>query len=333
MSAASLRGAIAVRAALAALVLAASVAAPATLAQKVPEGAPKIRMEPLGIVNAHPLGSIFRECSGVAYDPSRDEFVVCDPKSNRISCYSPRGFPRFSVGEGAGLLEPRAVAIGADRGFYVAGAALGRVLRLNYRGEPIGELDVSESGDASPPAVIGLARVPDGGVAVLIDSPPRIRVFDSSMKERLRIQGGSEKDVLQEPTDLALDNRGFVYVTDHRGAAIQVYDDRGSLVESWGRVGEGVGPTDFTLPAGIAVDPEGRIFVLDTVRQDIRAYERGGRLIGLWGGFGRGAGAVGYPVDLALDLAGKTAVVSEKAGRRIQFFRIETGDEALQSGK
>jgi sugar lactone lactonase YvrE len=303
-------------------------------AQKVPEDAPPIRLVPLGIVVSHPFGARFHECAGLGFDPGRQEVVVCDPKSNRISAFSLDGFPRFSIGEGAGLNEPKAIAVGPGRDFFVVDATPGRLLRLNYRGEPVDEIDMREPGEISPPRVVAVARVPDGGIAVLLQSPPRIRSFDSNMVERVRIARENARDQLREPTDLAVDRQGFFYVTDYRGAAVQVYDPKGRLVEAWGQVGEGIGPTDFTLPTGIAVDRDGRIFVIDTVRQDIRAYERGGRLVGLWGGFGGGVGAVGYPVDLVLDSEGTTVCVSEKSGRRVQFFRIEVGEsrEAKAAG-
>ncbi|MBI1854079.1 MAG: NHL repeat-containing protein [Planctomycetes bacterium] len=281
-----------------------------------------MRLIPRGIVNAHPFGMPFRECAGVAFDGTRGEFLVCDPKANRISVFSTEGFGRFTIGEGAGVREPRAIALGKGGDLFVVDAIPGRVWRLNYRGEPTSSLDFSDA-TGSPAAVIAIAATPDGGVAVLSSSPAWVRVLGPDLHERLRITAPADKSLLQSPTDLAVGADGKIYVTNHADPAVQIFDPNGALVGSWGRVGEGSGATDFSLPTGIAVDPAGRILLIDSLRQDIRAYQSDGRLLGIWGGFGTGLGAVAFPADLCLDPEGQVAIVSEKGGRRVTVFRIE----------
>lgn len=304
-----------------AIVAATSFAMPA-VAQLVPEGGPTMRLIPRGIVNAHPFGTPFRECAGVAFDGKRGEFLVCDPKANRIAVFSAEGFGRFTIGEGSGIREPRAIALGKNGDLFVVGAIPGRVSRLNYRGEPSSSLDFSDP-SGTPAAVVSVAATPDGGIAILSSSPAWVRVLGPDLRERLLITAPADKSLLQSPTDLAVGADGKIYVTNHADPAVQVFDPNGALVESWGRVGEGSGATDFSLPTGIAVDPAGRILVIDSLRQDIRAYQSGGTLLGIWGGLGPGLGAVAFPADLCLDPKGQVAIVSEKGGRRVQVFRIE----------
>jgi DNA-binding beta-propeller fold protein YncE len=310
------------RATIAAVCIAAFPAAPPARAQLVPEGSTVMRLIPRGIVNAHLFGLEFRECAGVAFDGARGEFFVCDPKSNRISAFSTNGFARFTIGPGAGLREPRAIAIGKNGDVFAIDATPGRVLRLDYRGDPIGVLDFG-SATGTPAALASVAGAPDGSIAVLSSSPAWVRVFGPDLRERLRIDAPPDKSLLHAPTDVALGADGKVYVSDHWAPAIEVFDAKGALVESWGKVGEGSGATDFSLPTGIATDPAGRIYVIDALRQDIRAYESGGHLLGIWGGYGQGLGAVAFPADLVVDPKGEFVVVSEKGGRRAQIFRVE----------
>ena len=53
------------------------------------------------------------------------------------------------------------------------------------------------------------------------------------------------------PTNIAVDDAGFVYVTDPYNDRVEVFTSQGLFVSEWG--GSGRGPGQFSEPYGIAI--------------------------------------------------------------------------------
>ncbi len=70
-----------------------------------------------------------------------------------------------------------------------------------------------------------------------------------------------------QPTGIAVDTAGFVYVTDYLTHRVQKFTSTGNFVTSWGSPGT---PGALNLPWGIAVDPAGTVYVGDY--GDLRVY-------------------------------------------------------------
>ena len=106
-----------------------------------------------------------------------------------------------------------------------------------------------------------------GSVYVADRKNCRIQVFTAEGKF-LRIFGEGSAE-LKEPTDIAIDSKDMVYVTDD-SRHVSVFSPRGELVTSFGRLGSGKG--EFNLPLGVAVDNSGVVYVCDNLNNRVQLF-------------------------------------------------------------
>ena len=99
---------------------------------------------------------------------------------------------------------------------------------------------------------------------------------------------GLEKGQFNEPYGIAVDDRGFVYVTDVRNARVQKFTGEGEFVLEW----SGKGNDLFQKPVGIAVDNKGVVYVTDYDSDKIQRFDESGEFISSWGKNGNGAVSV-----------------------------------------
>jgi uncharacterized protein (TIGR03663 family) len=97
----------------------------------------------------------------------------------------------------------------------------------------------------------------------------------------LATQAIGSAEELAQPTGLAVDRQGRVYVADTGNHRIQVFDADGSLEQTIGSFGQGEG--QFHEPRGVAVDRQGNIYVADTWNARIVKLSRSGRWLRTWG--------------------------------------------------
>ncbi len=63
------------------------------------------------------------------------------------------------------------------------------------------------------------------------------------------------------PTGIAVDASGNVYVTDTDNNRVQKFNSNGTFIAKWGT--PGINDTQFNNPTGIAVDASGNVYVID----------------------------------------------------------------------
>src|SRR2546425_5714520 len=96
---------------------------------------------------------------------------------------------------------------------------------------------------------------------------------------RMRIPGD---DVLHfnQPTDVAWDRDGNIYVTDGYGnSRVLKFDKYGNVLTGWGM--KGTGPGQFDTPHTIAIDG-GFVYVGDRENARIQIFDRNGRFLRQW---------------------------------------------------
>lgn len=142
---------------------------------------------------------------------------------------------------------------------------------------PLGSLPASENASPSPTAVAGVSFSPEflntieQGKAYWEQAvPPLVREWGGE---------GSEKGQFKEPTGLALDKDGNVWVTDSLNRRIQVFDNDGNFLRIFP---ETVENSPLTYPAHIAVDPEGVVYVSDVFHQSVFKFDPTGKLLDTW---------------------------------------------------
>ena len=84
--------------------------------------------------------------------------------------------------------------------------------------------------------------------------------------------------LFRQPTDVAWDSAGNIYVSDgYVNSRVAKYDRNGDWVTSWGE--PGTAPGQFHLPHAIAIDSEDRIYVGDRTNRRIQVFDTGGRFL------------------------------------------------------
>lgn len=79
-----------------------------------------------------------------------------------------------------------------------------------------------------------------------------------------------EKEILEKPTDIAIDNQENIFITDYGAGDVKIYDKNGKLKKVFGRRGEG--PGEFLRPFTIDFH-QNKFCMVDTGRFHIYLYD------------------------------------------------------------
>jgi 6-bladed beta-propeller len=84
--------------------------------------------------------------------------------------------------------------------------------------------------------------------------------------------------LFRQPTDVAWDSAGNVYITDgYVNSRVAKYDSNGDWVKSWGE--RGTGPGQFHLPHTIAIDKDNNVYVGDRSNRRIQVFDTEGKFL------------------------------------------------------
>ena len=84
--------------------------------------------------------------------------------------------------------------------------------------------------------------------------------------------------LFRQPTDVAWDSAGNIYITDgYINSRVAKYDKNGAWVNSWGT--KGTAPGQFRLPHAIAIDRSNNIYVGDRSNRRIQVFDTDGKFL------------------------------------------------------
>lgn len=148
----------------------------------------------------------------------------------------------------------------------------------------------------------------DIGSQVVLKISPEGRVLLSL--GRMRLPGD---DVLHfnQPTDVAFDRDGNIYVTDGYGnSRVLKFDKYGNPLLGWGM--KGSGPGQFDLPHAIAIDSD-RVYVGDRENARIQIFDTSGHFLREW--------RLGHPFGLFITSDHFLYMADAMAGRILKIDR------------
>lgn len=147
---------------------------------------------------------------------------------------------------------------------------------------------------------------PRGRIYVLAGIPRKVKIFNyrGEYQRDLPFTGF---DLEPDPTAIAVDEQGNLYVADGGSNRILVYDPEYRLKLAFGEKGDG---TYFQNVQAIAVDPEGNIYVADArATPAIQVFSPEGEFLRGWGEHASGPQNFSLPAGLAIDGRGRVIVV------------------------
>lgn len=135
-------------------------------------------------------------------------------------------------------------------------------------------------------------------------------------------QTGSGQGELLQPRNIAFSPDGNIFVTDSGNHRIQVYDQFGNFLNTWGQFGSE--PGQFNEPWGIAVD-DNYVYVADTWNHRIQKFSHSGEYIASIGQSGTpdqgqiGEGLFFGPRDV-VNMPEDRLLVTDTGNHRLQLF-------------
>jgi len=138
-------------------------------------------------------------------------------------------------------------------------------------------------------------------------------------KKLFEIRGTPDRP-FRQPTDVAVDARGRIYVLDGLNGRVAVFDERGAYLRDLGTPGHG--PGQLYMPVGLGLSPAGDVFVADSGNHRIQVFSPDGAFLR---SFRLKNGERADPTDvLPLALKNRCYVV-DNDNHQIQVYDTRTG--------
>ena len=265
-----------------------------------------------------PPGTYFGECSGVAVDKDDNVWVFNRGKAP-VMKFDRTGKLLASWSD-VPVKASHGIKIDPEGNVWTVDVAGNSVKKFSRDGQLLmqignagGTPGTNNSKDAfSRPT--GLAFLPNGDFFVS-DGYENSRVvkFNRDGEYLMQIggtrgKGPGEFDIAH---DVAVDEKGRIYVADRENYRVQIFDPAGTLVATWKNVGS---------PWGLAYsEREGMLYICDGYNNKIVKVNREGQIVGTLGSYGKIPGRLDFVHHIAIDSTG-AIYVAEIKNWRVQKF-------------
>lgn len=260
---------------------------------------------------------------GIAVDSGGNVWVA-DTYNNRIQKFDPQGEFLLQATGGEGEFgNPTAIAVDAEGGVWVADTYNDRVQHFDAEGGFLGQFGSSGSTDGEFSYPMGIEADVGGRIWVSDTESGRVQKWvTSSGPDGAYFVGefgskGSAPGQLSNPSGVAADSEGDLWVSDTANNRLQVLGAEGEFIRQVGSLGTGNG--QFSSPHGVAVDGIGNIWVADTGNNRIQELDSEGKFIRTLGTSGSANGQFKSPYDVAVDGSGNVWV-ADLGNARVQEF-------------
>lgn len=198
------------------------------------------------------------------------------------------------IGGLRGMMAVEAIAPGPDGSYYIAHPW--QLERVDNKGNKLAVLIEHENGKSNIP--VQLAVDPTTGKLWGLDMNHELLLIGTDDKLIKRF-GKWEDTYWNLPSaGMAVDSKGFIYLSDPKRNRIVKYDSSLNQVWSFGKEGSGLG--ELKWPESVVIDSKGRLLVADTGNCRIHAFDVDGKPLGFWGRRGNGDGKLNHPLNLTI---------------------------------
>lgn len=221
-----------------------------------------------------------------------------------------------STGIGPGEFNyPRAGVISAEGLLHIVDKG-GRIQALTLDGEFVRGWAMPLI-DAGKPT--GLGASPDGRIFAADTHYFRIAIFhrDGAL-ERYFGEHGDGPGQFRLPTDVLIDPRGFIFVSEYGGNdRISKFSMNWEFIKSFGGKDDGIARLE--RPQCLCMAPDFSLWVADSCNHRIVHFDDDGKFLGAFGVLGDALGELRFPYNVEL-LKDGTLVVVEYGNNRVQRF-------------
>ena len=223
-------------------------------------------------------------------DTALGAVLVADLQTRRIGILEAQG-------EGA-LKLPLNIAVDTDGTCYVADTGREQVVIFDKQGNYAAT--IGKPGELKPRDV----AVTKDRIYVANLQKHNVLVFDKSSRNPLFSIPRPEDSTnstrqLYTPTNMAVDSKGHLYVSDTGAFHIQIYDADGKFLRSVGGMGDG--PGEFARVKGIALDHDNRLYAVDAMSQVIQIFNEDGKPLTWFGEPGTDSKVQNLPAKVIVD--------------------------------
>jgi DNA-binding beta-propeller fold protein YncE len=245
----------------------------------------------LGEENKEPEPGIIK-AYGIAVHGTK--LYVCDTMGGMVHIVDMenRKWDYFRTSE---MGKPFNIAVDVNNSRYISDILKKTVQIYNASGTTLGTLD--KNFDKPTGIAVSKNRIYVGDITA-----HQVHVFDKSSRNlqfSIPRQPDNEQEKLFSPTNITLDQKGNIYISDSGGFRIQKYDGEGNYLSTFG--GHGTNPGSFARNKGIAVDRSGNLYAVDAAFQNIQIFNENAELLLYFGEPGGSAYPMTLPADVFID--------------------------------
>jgi len=245
-----------------------------------------------------PSGRI-AEPAGLAVSDDGERLYVSDLMQQAVFMFDFKNAKFAKIGD---VGVPSGIALDAQENVYVVDSGRKLVGVFGRDGKQLNEFSDPE---LDHPNGIAIDRV--RGKVYVVDTGSRaakeqnVKIYDLRGKRIGAIGGkpGADLGEFSYPTYVAVDAKGFVYVSDTLNSRVQKFDPDGKFVTSFGQLGTNWG--EFDKPKGVAVDSFGNLYVADSGWSNVQIFNPKGQVLLFFGGRGPVPGMLKNPLAVAID--------------------------------
>ena len=212
---------------------------------------------------------------GVAYDSQQGTIYATEPIEGRVTVYDEDGTNGriFVDTKDYKVKNPTGIDVGPDGLIYVADPGLGGVSVFNTAGDLVRKITTKEP----------VAWVHVSGDRVYTLSPGTLYVSDLDGNALAQWgKFGRGLDELSEPSGVAVDKAGTMYVTDlnnYRVVALDPDFNRTWQVGATASTEASANAREFGGPSGLTIGSDGNIYFLDGLESHVYIVDKSGKLI------------------------------------------------------